>query len=178
MLPMPQGDSLVLARLEAARHLLAEARNVPEVKHVRDVAATLRIYAKQCGESLDIQNAAAEIKLRAERRAGELLAETEKNPGGRPAKNSFHDGRSLRLHDLGINVQQSHRWQQLAALPTPTFETYILATKDRALELTTAGALKLAREAQQAAARARHAAEAQAQRATPVFYTDLAALTA
>jgi|SRR5215831_571347 len=180
MLPIQQGDSLVLARLEAARHLLAEARNVPEVKHVRDVAETLRIYAKQCGASLDIQNAAAEIKLRAERRAGELLAATVPHEGGRPVKKPFHNGSDLRLHDLGINVQQSHRWQQLATLPTPTFETYILETKDRAQELTTAGALKLAREAQQAAAREHRtaAAAAQAQTTTADFYTELSALVA
>jgi hypothetical protein len=40
----------------------------------------------------------------------------EKNKGGQPSeKNSSHDGRgSLKLNDLGINYNQSQRWQQIA----------------------------------------------------------------
>ncbi len=63
-----------------------------------------------------IQNRCAEIKLRAERRAGEVLAETEKHPAGRPARNRLHDAtNSPQLADLGITKMQSHRWQAVAA---------------------------------------------------------------
>ena len=66
-----------------------------------------------------MQNKCAEIKIRAERRAGELLKETEFNKGGRP-KNRFHDENSFEKEEkdtLGIERMQSHRWQALADMP-------------------------------------------------------------
>lgn len=62
-----------LVRFEAARHALAEARSVDEVKDVRDKAQALLLYAKQRDESHEMQNDVAEIKLRAERRLGEMI---------------------------------------------------------------------------------------------------------
>ena len=54
----------------------------------------------------------AEIKLRAERRAEELLAEAEKNKG---AVTPSHRGSATpQLADLGITHNQSHRWQAVA----------------------------------------------------------------
>jgi hypothetical protein len=48
--------------------------------------STLRAFFPGCAyrqvESLEMQNRCAEIKIRAERKAREMLAETEKNPGG------------------------------------------------------------------------------------------------
>lgn len=61
---------MTLTRYEAAKQALMEARSIDEVKDVRDKAEALRLYMKQAGESLEMQNAVAEIKLRAERRAG------------------------------------------------------------------------------------------------------------
>jgi hypothetical protein len=50
-----------------------------------------------------------EIKLRAERRAGELLLEMEKHPGGNP--NLFpRRNRLERLRDLGVSLKQSSDW--------------------------------------------------------------------
>jgi hypothetical protein len=39
------------------------------------------LYTEQAGEGLELQNYCAEIKIRAERRAGELLAAMEEHPG-------------------------------------------------------------------------------------------------
>ena len=70
-----------LIHLNQARQALALAKSIDEVKNIGDKAEALRAYAKQAGMSLEMQNECAEIKLRAERRAGELLVEMEKNPG-------------------------------------------------------------------------------------------------
>jgi len=43
----------------------------------------LRAYLKQSNESLEMQNQCAEIKIRAERRGGELLKEVEREQGKR-----------------------------------------------------------------------------------------------
>jgi len=61
-----------------------------------------------------------------ERRAGEILAEAEKNKG---AVTPFHLGSaSQKLSNLGITRMQSHRWQELAAVPEKKFEEQIAAT--------------------------------------------------
>jgi len=70
---------------------------------------------------------ATEIKLRAERRAGELLAEMPKNKGtrgdGRPPLGGRDDrppkDERQRLSDLGISKDESSRWQKLARMPEP-----------------------------------------------------------
>ena len=47
------------------------------------------------------------------------------------------------MADLGIDYNQSKRWQLIAGLPEPAFETYIAETKAHAQELMSAGALPL-----------------------------------
>lgn len=143
-----------LARIEEACRLLAEARSIDDVKAIRDMAEAARVYARQAQLGLQAQNHAAEIKLRAERRAGELLAEMPKNRGTRLG------GRTLippddtpRLADVGVSAAQSHRFQAIASLPLQMFEEHIADTHGRGQELTSAGTLRLA-AGQQRAARA------------------------
>ena len=61
-----------------------------------------------------------EIKLRAERKAGEILGEIVQQ--GRPSK-TFHDGRFL---PEGITYKQSHRWQLQALIPEEVFERGVI----------------------------------------------------
>ena len=71
-----------LVKLDAARRALAAASTLEEIKVIRDQAEAIRAYVKYQGESLEMQNQAAEIKLRAERDAGKLLKQMEKHQGG------------------------------------------------------------------------------------------------
>jgi DNA modification methylase len=138
-----------LAQLEHAAELLAEARtafDIPsKVAPVIAVAEAMRSLARQADLGLEAQNHAAAIKLRAERKAGELLADMDKQHGARGRGADLHDVSPPRvLADLGISHAQSHRWQAIASLPLPTFEDHIADAQDRGLELTSAGALRLA----------------------------------
>ena len=85
-----------------------------------------------------MQNDIAEIKLRAERRAGELLKATVR-PGNPQLS---HHGIIGRLPE-NITPNQSSRYQRVAALPEPAFEQHIAETRavDDA-ELTTSGVLR------------------------------------
>lgn len=135
-------SSGAVAALSSARAMLAEASSLDDIMRLRDQAESIRSYLRVQQDSLALQNEAAELKLRAERKAGELLAEMPKRAGART------DTMSARpLQDLGVEHHQSSRWQRIASLPEPEFEQYITSTRDAGRELTTAGALKLAKRA-------------------------------
>jgi hypothetical protein len=65
-----------------------------------------------------------EIKIRAERRVGQLLREMERAEqrrtakAGRPKKASSGAEAFPRLKDFGLSENQSADWQQLAAIPS------------------------------------------------------------
>ncbi len=143
-------QSVTLAHFNQARSALERARTIDEVKDIRDKAEALRLYTKQAGESLEMQNMCAEIKLRAERRAGELLREMDKNEGGDPTPSHHARGFPPTLSDLGINYSQSSRWQTIAGIPEETFEAHLAETVAMGRELTSAGAFRLARREENA----------------------------
>ena len=136
-----------LIRYDAARKAIASAYRVDEAKKIRDKAEAVRTYAKLAGD-LEMQNMAAEIRIRAERRAGQLLSDMEKNPGtrgeGRPRKDGTKFTRSSRttayppkLEDIGITKDQSSKWQRLALLVDEgTFEKALAQAREKNGELT------------------------------------------
>ena len=67
--------------LERVRQTLIEADRFEDILQVRSAGELYRQYAGQRRYGIDIQNIGAEIKLRAERRAGELLSAMPKNSG-------------------------------------------------------------------------------------------------
>lgn len=130
-------DSLL--RLDRVRRDIALVARVDDAKAIRDKAEALRVYAKQAGYGLEIQNRAAEIKLRAERRAGELLRDLPHGKGlgkGKGTEKSLPDG---------ITHKQSHAWQTIAKIPEEKFEVEIGAVKEVGAELTTLHMLAAAR---------------------------------
>lgn len=125
-----------LALLDRARQALAEARAVPELAELRDQAAAMARYlARKCGAE-EAARHATEIRLRAERRIGEMLAETVQ-PGGSPE--ALSSG-STKLPST-VTRDQSSKWQRIASLPEPVFEEALAKP-----EPTTAALVKLARQ--------------------------------
>ena len=140
--------TLALVRYDAARKAIAAAHRVDEVKHIHDKATALLAYAKQAGD-FELQNKAAEIRLFAERRAGELLVDMHATgqrrakERGRPAKLSS----ATTLPKLGITRDQSSKWQRLARMiDDATFEKALAQAKDKCGELTTAAVLREIKE--------------------------------
>jgi hypothetical protein len=128
------GDAGPLGRLETACRLLAETHVLDEVRSIRDIAEAARVYACEVHLGLEAQNDAAEIKIRAERRLGELLASTQLQNGGDAARARSHEATELRprLRDFGISKTQSSRWQALAAFLSPYSTTTLRALAKRA----------------------------------------------
>jgi N6-adenosine-specific RNA methylase IME4 len=147
-------SDFTLTHYDAMRTAIVQAHSIDEVKDIRDKAEALRQYAKQAGESLDSQNRIAEIKLRAERRAGELIAEMPKakgsDYGGKPAiagNRVLPSNPPPTLSDLGISKIESSRFQAIASVPEPIFDAHITETKAKKnAELTSASMLKVAQE--------------------------------
>lgn len=134
-----------LVQFDKAMAALAEAHSIDEVKQIRDQAEAMRQYIKQQKGSLVMQNQAAEIKIRAERRAGEMLGERDKNKGARGIGVSFHDESAPTLSELGISENQSHRWQLEAGVPEVEFEEHVGRVLERNDELTTISIIRVAK---------------------------------
>ena len=132
-----------LTHFNKAKQELALATSIDDVKDIRDKAEALRAYTKQAGETLEMQNQCAEIKIRAERRAGELIPEQIEHGGDRKTESSLHHER---LKDLDISESQSHRWQTIAKIPEEEFEKHISETMDKGEELTSVGTYKKAQK--------------------------------
>lgn len=137
-----------LAKLDKATRMLAEAKTLDEVKNIMDVAEAARTYARAAKLGLEAQNNATEIKLRAERKAGEMLKQLERGKPG--VKNELHSTLECNseyrevLEDQAIPNTTAHRWQTVAAIPKETFERHIANTVEAHEELTTAGLMKAA----------------------------------
>lgn len=136
-----------LIHFEKAKRELELATSIDEVKELRDKAEALRLYMKQADQSLVMQNQCAEIKVRAERRAGEILKVSGRKQGERDNIQRFHNAtfEVPKLEDIGITKSQSSRWQDIAKIPEPVFEQHI-ARATASGELTSAGLLKLSKK--------------------------------
>lgn len=120
---------------------IAECARVDEAKDIRDKALALEAYYRQA-RNLDAEREAANVRLRAERRVGELSKELATAQGRRsdlPTQTlSTAETKSSTLSNLGITRQQASRYEALADIPKADFDR-ALAGPEKA---TTAGVLK------------------------------------
>jgi protein gp37 len=138
-----------LVLYDQAKWALAEAHRIDEVKNIRDKAVALQVYAKQAQDPTMITQA-TDIRMRAERKAGEILAEMKANKQRHAGKGQPREVlRSQRatvsepkLSDLGVTKTQSSRWQKLAVLPEDQFEAKVASTCDRAYDAMVNGFVK------------------------------------
>src|SRR5437867_975154 len=125
-----------LVHYRAACAAIAAARSTDEVKKIRDSAVAIRAYAIQA-KNRQLEADAAEIRLRAERRLGELLREQKATvgfnrgaaAGGRKesSRGPYVEPRdtSATLVDIGIDKKLSSRAQKLAAIPDEGFQSML-----------------------------------------------------
>jgi hypothetical protein len=127
-----------LIKYEAACRALSECKSVDEVKAWSDKAAAMQAYGRMAKDkTLEVD--AAEIRIRAERRLGEMLVE-QKADGGLN-KGKLKQGPALvcdeggkqaaKLADAGISYDLSSRAQKLAAVPEAEFEAEVGEWRDR-----------------------------------------------
>jgi hypothetical protein len=148
--PLPEENDVALIRYDAACRAVATAKSVDEAKDIRDKSEAMRVYAKQA-KNRELEIDAAEIRMRAERRLGELIRAQKETvglaKGGQPYRK--HSTGSISepvgtLAEAGIDKKLSSLAQKLAAVPEKQFEAHIAGWRDgvsRANERITANLL-------------------------------------
>lgn len=122
-------DGRELVRYDAMCHAIAAAYEVDEVKDIRDKALALETYAR-LAQNVEAERQACEIRLRAERKAGQLLRARDKAKGGQPYQSGHMIGSGpVPLAELGISRNQSSQWQRLARVPDDEFERHLAADR-------------------------------------------------
>jgi len=115
-----------LTKYEAAKQAIIQAESYDEVKDIRDKAVAMQAYAQQAKDTT-LERNAARIKLRAERRVGEMLRDMEKAKGGQPYQdnptgNTVAPVETPTLAEIGITKRQSSDWQRMADIDEAEFE--------------------------------------------------------
>jgi hypothetical protein len=109
-------DRMVLA--------IQEAYTIDDARAIMDKAEQLRVYAKRAKDKKNECKAAA-IRIRAERRGGQLLSEMENAQTGPrvrcPDGTKYRSGTPT-LNELGVTKKESAKWQKLAGIPDEQFE--------------------------------------------------------
>ena len=147
-LPTPQ-MATVAPNWHAMRTAIAECERVDEIKSLSDKAVALRAYYAQ-SRDVDNEIAAMRIRLRAERRLGELIEREQE--AGRLATQSTGGHREVSsmttLGELGIGRDRSARAQELARVPAEQFEAALSTGRPSARKLAALAPAKDARQVQ------------------------------
>jgi|SRR5882672_961534 len=112
-----------LVKYDAMVRAIAITYKVDEVKDIRDKALALEMYSR-LAHNTENERRACEIRLRAERKAGQLSAKLNRSNPGKRKKDlgSAVVPKSKKLHDAGISPRQAKAWEKLAAVPDQQFE--------------------------------------------------------
>jgi hypothetical protein len=161
-LPDDVDTRATLSLIAQARQSLAEARTLPDIRRVMEVASVAADAGQRAARLAEAQHAvaavveaandaandAAAVRIEAQAKAGELLR-TMAERGDR-ARAGDSDGRRQRpsatLDDLGITKSESSRWQQVASVPDEVRQQYVDATRAARQEVSTAGLLRHAHD--------------------------------
>lgn len=143
---------LIVFRDNAKNELLKIKSVEDGLKHLNKLQA-IEVWVKAEKKDGELQNIVAEQKLRTQRILGVLLSEQEKNTGAKGiGKSVLPEGNGTpKISDIGLTYKQSSTFQQIASIPEKKFEEFIhekkTAVNNAVSELTTAGALRLAKGA-------------------------------
>jgi len=139
-------DSLL--SFERVKAEIEKIETIDIAKAYRDRAEILRIYAKKIGKGLETQNRCAEIKIRAERRAGELSKKIKREQGKRTDLTLVHD--VSKLDQLLKKIKKSRadirRWELIAYILKKLFDQFLLKEQGKNRELTSLRTIKFAKK--------------------------------
>ena len=150
-------ETAVIEYLEAARGDLTQAKSLEEVQDVLQKVNALEAISKKFRLSKEVQLDTNELRIRIERRLGEMLKAIDKDKEGRTKKiDSSSDKLSSSnptFSDLGLTKNEWLKFQQLASASAEVFEAVITdqrteATTKRQTSLSTTTILRTLRHQQ------------------------------
>jgi N6-adenosine-specific RNA methylase IME4 len=135
--------------IQNGRHQIESAGTLQEILNIlQQASAAVEVLKRMRGirdDSHAMQNAAAEIKVRAERKLGQMTRDMEKRTGGDAMKARSHAVTEFELQqmpptyaDLGLDKMAVSRWQAIASVPEERFEEFIKKSTEAQEELTSA----------------------------------------
>lgn len=113
---------------EAARQALSECQGIDECQAWADKAAALASYAKQA-EDETLMKMATRIKVRAVRRAGELLQQIEPATGTTKKEGDRLFSRSDAAREAGMSEHQQKQAGRIASVSEQDFEAQVESEK-------------------------------------------------
>lgn len=131
-------DNKAIVEISLAEQALSRANDIHEMMELRDKAAALVLFANAQGFKEAAQKAKI-FQLRAERKAGQWLAEHVSHDGGNPQLSQ-----DVTVLPEGIDRMESSRWQLEASLPEEKFNAWIDQNLANGWEISAAGLRKVA----------------------------------
>lgn len=118
-----------------AKRSMAALHSTDEVTKILNKSVAMQVYAQQAKDT-DLVVKATEVRERAERRLGELMAPMPKDFGGRPIENRVSEKPSLdkppTLSSLGIDKNLADRARKKSKLTDEAFEAHVKKATQRA----------------------------------------------
>ena len=127
-------DSNELMQLSHLDTMLARATRIDEITEVRARAEAMRTYAVHIKASREICQEYAMARIRAERKAGQVLSELDMHGNNQHKRKSSN---KMSLKDYDITASDSHIWQTIASLPDEKFEKIMKERYDSKSDITT-----------------------------------------
>jgi hypothetical protein len=122
-----------LVKYDAACRAIAEAKRVDEAKEIIDIAIAIKAYARQA-ENRDLEADAVEIRLRAERKLGQLMAMQREtvglNTGARGVGTGVRVDEKPTLAEAGIDKNLAHRARKFANASDKKFAAAVAQARD------------------------------------------------
>lgn len=119
-----------LANIDAAKKMLAEAKDLTATLEIRDMAVAAQAYATAKGAD-EASQIAIEIKLRSERKAGFYIKDMKEQGIIKQGGDQKSNRHRVSLKTYGVEAYESARWQKIADIPEERFEEYLTKSKKR-----------------------------------------------
>lgn len=145
--PLPAVRSQFDVAIDRALRSLVEVESPAELVSIANMADALRLWARRARLGMEAQNKAALVRLHAEYRIGDYLAQTDRHGGGRPSTKpvpAWNGFSPATLQDLGVDRKLSSRAQRLAAIPFDEFDDLLKRAIRADWELTARWVLNVA----------------------------------
>ena len=121
-----------LLRIEKARQEIASCRKVDEVKAITDKAKALEGYMRQTGAAAETINDCVEIRVRGDRRIGEITKALAHKKGGTQSSRAAktEPSKAEVLEAVGLSKDRTARNEKLVDIPEEKFDAAISRARE------------------------------------------------